>query len=77
MRNYLGLNHKYDGIITLQAFIVLGCALVLGFFNPAVGNAQNPISLEYNQVELREDFSDKSENCFVRRGMSGQGGKKN
>ena len=62
MRNYLGLNHKYDGIITLQAFIVLGCALVLGFFNPAVGNAQNPISLEYNQVELREDFSDKSEN---------------
>ena len=62
MRNHQGLNHHYDGIITVPAKIVLSCLLVFWAISSNLVFAQNPIALEYDQIQLREDFSDKSEN---------------
>ena len=57
-----GLNRKIDGIIT---FLKNGLPLSLGFLllgTPNLSTAQNPIELDYDQVALREDFSEKNEN---------------
>ena len=62
MTNNLGLNHNYDGIITLPAKIVLGCLMLLAGSVTNLALAQNPIALDFNQIQLKEDFSDKSEN---------------
>ncbi len=58
----LGLKHNYDRIITLPVKIVFWYLLVLQMLFISASQAQNPIDLEFNQVQLREDFSDKSEN---------------
>lgn len=61
MSNSLGFNRNSDRIITfLKRFrdgIVITCT-----FLPAILVAQNPISLEFNEVQLREEFSEKNEN---------------
>jgi hypothetical protein len=62
MKNHQGLNHHYDGIITIPAKIVLSCLLAFWAVSSNLAFAQNPIALEYDQIQLREDFSDKSEN---------------
>lgn len=55
-------NRNYDGNITLPRFFILGCLIAFSaLFHHSV-LAQDPIDLEYNQVQLREEFSDKSEN---------------
>jgi hypothetical protein len=55
-------NRNYDGNITLPRIFILGCLMAFALLLPSSGFAQNPIDLEFNQVQLREDFSDKSEN---------------
>jgi hypothetical protein len=57
MRYLNSINHNFDSIITyLKSIILLGLILCgTSVF------AQNPISLEYNIVELREEFSAQNE----------------
>lgn len=58
MRNCTAINHNFDGIITYLARICFAVFLFIGI----QANAQDQISLEYNLVELREEFSAKNEN---------------
>lgn len=61
MSNSLGLNNNSDGFITflnrLKRAVVFSAMLF-----PAGLLAQNPISLEFNEVQLREEFTDKNDN---------------
>ena len=51
-------NHKFDVILTsLKRCLLLFASL--GFF---AASGQEPISLEYNVMELREEFSEKNDN---------------
>ncbi len=61
MSNSSGLNRNSDGIITFQSRVKLGIVLSLMLI-PFISVAQNPISLEFNEMQLREEFSDKNEN---------------
>ena len=61
MTNSLGLNRNSDGIITfLQKMkrVIVFAALL----SPAALIAQNPISLEFDEIQLREEFSDQNKN---------------
>ncbi|MFM1875320.1 MAG: hypothetical protein RL266_1057 [Bacteroidota bacterium] len=57
MRNLYTINRNFDRIITyLKAFLLLFLVQI-----GKAGFAQDPISLEYNMVELREEFSAQNE----------------
>lgn len=58
MENCKGINLQFDGIITYLSATCLAIFLLMG----TRAHAQNQISLEYNIVELREEFSAKNEN---------------
>ncbi len=62
MPNFLLINRKYDGIITLQLSVSTIIVWTLLFVTPTNSDAQNPISTEFGQIQLKEDFSDKNEN---------------
>jgi hypothetical protein len=57
MSNSIGLNLNSDHIITFLHRFALAALLL-----PAASMAQDPISLEFNEIQLREEFSDKNEN---------------
>jgi hypothetical protein len=56
------LNRNYDGIITFLTRIRNGFTFASLLFFPFLSIGQTPISLEFNEIQLREEFSDKSEN---------------
>lgn len=60
MYNSSVLNHGCGRHITLSKHLTL--LLLLFLIGPYFVRAQNPISLEFNEVQLREEFSDKNEN---------------
>ncbi|MGB0918829.1 MAG: hypothetical protein ACPGU4_14645, partial [Flavobacteriales bacterium] len=62
MRKSRGLNTNYDGIITVPVKIAVICLFAFVVFSGNLALAQNPIDLDFNQPQLREDFSDKSDN---------------
>ena len=56
------LNRNYDGIITLLNRVQAGIMLMILFSTPFIGMSQTPISLEFNEVLLREEFSAQNDN---------------
>jgi len=58
MRNCTAINHNFYGIITYLTRICLAALLIISI----QAKGQDQISLEYNLVELREEFSAKNEN---------------
>lgn len=61
MTNSLGLNRNSDGIITFLQKMKRGIVFA-ALLSPAALIAQNPISLEFDEIQLREEFSDQNEN---------------
>ena len=61
MTNSLGLNRNSDGIITFLQRMKRGIVFA-ALLPPAALIAQNPISLEFDEIQLREEFSDQNEN---------------
>jgi len=61
MSNSLGLNRNSDRIITILYILKRGIAFA-ALLLPSASMAQDPISLEFNEIQLREEFSDKNEN---------------
>lgn len=61
MYNSIGLNRNSDRIITLLNRLKSGISFAV-LLLPADSMAQDPISLEFNEIQLREEFSDKNEN---------------
>ena len=57
MRNCTVFNHNFDGIIT---YLTSACAAIF-ILSGVDARAQDQISLEYNLVELREEFSAKND----------------
>ncbi len=62
MAYYEPNNRNYDGNITLPTKIGLGLWVVLTCWFSFAGHAQSRIELEFSQIQLREEFSDKNEN---------------
>lgn len=61
MPYFIALFLNYDGIITLLMSRTLRSFLLLPFFLPLFASGQNPISIEFQEVAMREEFSDKND----------------
>jgi len=56
------LNRNYDDIITILNRMRNGFTFAFVLWLPFLSVGQTPISLEFNEIQLREEFTDKSEN---------------